>query len=498
MAKVVVVGLGPAGADLVLPAARTALHRVATRYVRTARHPAVEELTAYGIEFTSFDPVYDRGTDLDAVYAEIVDELVAAAERVGMVAYAVPGSPVVAERTVVMLSARARAGDIELEIVPGLSFAELAWARLGIDPLDGARVVDGRALAPGELESGGAVLVAQLDSALVLSDVKLALLDRVEPDHPVTLLHHLGRADERVDTVSLADADRVLEPDHLTAMFVDLPVGPADAFGSLLALARQLRGPGGCPWDAEQTHHSLTRYLLEEAYEVVDAIEALPLDAPGGDEPIDDAVWAAVADELGDLLFQVVFHAILAEEAHAFTATDVSLGIHKKLVRRHPHVFGDVDVDGAGDVVRNWEQIKKGERGTDSLVDSVAPGLPALLYTHKLFRKATSIGLDASDRAAAVARAEAALVALRSDDGADEAALGDLLAAAVVLARAGDVDAESALRGWAARYREQFQRMEAAARADGVDLHALSPDVVQSRWQAAAASLNLFGRSSGP
>jgi len=490
VARIVVVGLGPAGADLLVPAARAALTRTPVRFARTARHPAVEELAPYGMTFIAFDDVYERAPDPEAVYREIVDTLVAAAHERGAVAYAVPGSPVVAERTVVLLRERERAGDVELEVVPGLSFADLAWARLGVDPLAGARVLDGRALDPAALEAGGPVLLAQLDTALVLSDVKLALLEHVGPDHEVVLLHHLGRPDEQVVRVPLADADRVLAPDHLTALFVDLPAGGADAFGALLALSRRLRGPGGCPWDAEQTHHSLTRYLLEESYEVVDAIEALPADAPGGDDAIDTATWAALADELGDLLFQVVFHAVLAEEADAFTATDVAQGIHDKLVRRHPHVFGDVDVETAGDVVRNWEQIKKDERGSDSLVDSVPAGLPALLYTHKLFRKAASVGLDPSDRDDAVATIAAALDALRAPDAAlpdaAEAAVGDVLAGAVALARAGGVDAESALRGWAARYRDHFQRMEALARARGLDLAALAPAEVDALWTASA------------
>jgi tetrapyrrole methylase family protein/MazG family protein len=485
--KIVVVGLGPAGADLLLPAARAALTRTPVRYARTGRHPAVDELAPYGMTFTTLDDVYERAPDPESVYCAIVDTLVAAARERGTIAYAVPGSPVVAERTVVLLAERAHAGEIELEVIPGLSFADLAWARLGVDPLDGARVLDGRALDPAVLEAGGPVLFAQLDTGLVLSDVKLALLDRVGADHEVVLLHHLGRADEQVARVPLAEADRVLEPDHLTALFVDLPPGPADAYGALLALARRLRGPGGCPWDAEQTHHSLTRYLLEEAYEVVDAIEALPADAPDGVEAVDAATWAAVADELGDLLFQVVFHAVLAEEADAFTATEVAQGIHDKLVRRHPHVYGDDDAVTAGDVVRNWQQIKKDERGSDSLVDSVPVGLPALLYTHTLFRKAASVGLDPGTRDEALARIDAALAALRADDADVEAELAQVLAAAVIVARSGGVDAESALRGWAAGYRRRFEAMEQLALDRDVDLAALDPPAVAALWLEAQA-----------
>ena len=133
----------------------------------------------------------------------------------------------------------------------------------------------------------------------------------------------------------------------------------------LFQLAKRLRDPGGCPWDAEQTHHSLTRYLLEESYEVVEAVEALPIDAPAGGSTVPAEVYAALADELGDLLYQVVFHAVLAQEADAFTMADVARGIHDKLVRRHPHVFGDVVADEIVDVMRNWEQIKKDGEGHD-------------------------------------------------------------------------------------------------------------------------------------
>ena len=250
MTRVVVVGLGPAGTDLLVPRARAAIERVATRYVRTERHPAVTDLAGEGVTFTSFDRVYDTADEIDDVYPRIVDALCAAAAEHGEVVYAVPGNPVVAERSVLLLHERARAGEITLEVVPGVSFAELAWARVGVDPLDGARVVDGRALDPADLEAGGPVLVAQVDSALVASEVKLALLDRAGPDTPVTVLQRLGLGDELVTTVPLAELDRAVTPDHLTTVFVELPPGSADTFAALVTLARRLRGPGGCPWDA--------------------------------------------------------------------------------------------------------------------------------------------------------------------------------------------------------------------------------------------------------
>jgi tetrapyrrole methylase family protein/MazG family protein len=476
--KVVVVGLGPAGADLMLPAARAALEAAPVRLARTARHPAVGELARAGLKFESLDELYERGADLEEVYAAIAHRVVDTANDHGAVAYAVPGNPAVAERTVSLLRDVAAAGRIDLEVVPGLSFAELAWARLGVDPLDGVTVVDAR-----DFEVGGPMLVAQCDSKLVLSDVKLALLEALPPTAPVTVLQRLGLPDEAVRTVPLEDLDRVVDPDHLTSIYVEAP-GRAAAreLVRLLALAERLRRPGGCPWDAEQSHHSLTRYLLEEAYEVVEAVESLPSAAPEGEVPPQS--YAALEDELGDLLYQVIFHAVLAEEAGAFTMADVARGIHDKLVRRHPHVFGDVAAGTSSEVMRNWEQIKKDEKGSSSIVAGITPGLPSLLYVHKLFRKAASIGLepgsaaDARDRLGdTVARLE------RADEAAEvEDALGELLAAAVVLARSAGIDAESVLRGWAARFRQRFEAMEALAVERGIDLAAVEPGEVEQLW----------------
>jgi tetrapyrrole methylase family protein/MazG family protein len=340
-------------------------------------------------------------------------------------------------------------------------------------------VVDARSLAISAAGLSGPMLIAQCDSRFVLSEVKLVLLEALDPDAPVTVLARLGLAGESVTRVALADLDRVVVPDHLTSLFVDTgDVAIAGEFAALVALTERLRGPGGCPWDAEQTHHSLARHLLEEAYEVADAIDGLPADAPGGDEPIAAGAYDALEDELGDLLFQVVIHSVLAREAGAFTIADVARGIHEKLVRRHPHVFGAVTVDGSDDVVRNWEQIKRGEKGVDSLVAGITAGLPALLLVPKLFRKADSIGLDPS--ADAVERAEAALGDLRGDG--SEAALGELLAAVVAIAWARGVDPEAALREWARRYREQFVAMEERAAADGIDLAAAAPATVAALW----------------
>jgi tetrapyrrole methylase family protein/MazG family protein len=473
--RVVVVGLGPAGADLLLPAARAALVRVPIRFVRTARHPAVDDLAREGIDLEPLDLLYDRADDLDTVYAAIADRVVETARERGEIVYAVPGSPTIAERSVELV----RAAGLEVELIPGISFVDLAWWRLGIDPMHGARVIDARAFAIDAAGASGPMLIAQSDSQLVCSEVKLALLDSLPADHEVTVLQRLGLPDERIFNVALADLDRDVEPDHLTSLFVDTgdtAVGPELA--RLLALTERLRGPGGCPWDAAQTHHSLRRHVLEEAYEVVEAIEELPVDAPGGDIPI--GAYDALEDELGDLLFQVMIQSVLASEAGAFTVADVARAVHTKLVRRHPHVFGDVRVSDASEVVTNWEQIKKTEQDDQSLVAGVTAGLPSLIAAQKLFRKGASIGLEPGlDPAAAVRDLAGA------DASAREAMLGSALAAIVAIGREHDIDAESALASWTRRYKDRFRRMEQLAGESGVDLAAAPAVEVRELWERA-------------
>ena len=473
--RVVVVGLGPAGADLLLPAARAALERVPVRFVRTARHPAVVDLARDGIVLEPLDLLYDSADDLDAVYAAIADRVVETARERGEIVYAVPGSPTVAERSVELV----RVAGIDVELIPGISFVDLAWWRLDIDPMHGARVVDARAFAIDAAGASGPMLLAQCDSQLVCSEVKLALLDTLNPDHEVTVLQRLGLPDEHVFTVALADLDRAVEPDHLTSLFVDTGGNAvAPELARLLALTERLRGPGGCPWDAKQTHHSLRRHVLEEAYEVVEAIEQLPPDAPAGD--VLPGAYDALEDELGDLLFQVMIQSVLAAEAGAFTVADVARAVHTKLVRRHPHVFGDVQVNDASEVVTNWEQIKKSEQDDQSLVAGVTAGLPALIAAQKLFRKGASVGLEPDvDLADALRKLSAA------DPPSIEPALGAALAAAAAFGRAPDVDAESALASWARRYKDRFRRMEKIAGAEGVDLATAPPERVRELWERA-------------
>ena len=433
----IVVGLGPGDPSLVTVGARQAIERVppSARFLRTLVHPSAEVVGADH----AFDHHYDASDTFAEVYPRIVEDLIDAANDQGEVLYAVPGSPRVLERTVDLLAEAASAGRIELEVLPALSFVDLAWVRLGVDPYEqGARLVDGHRFAVAAAGERGPLLVAHCHNQRVLSDIKLAV-DR-PPTAPVVLLQRLGLPDEAVTSVDWADLDRTVQADHLTSLWIPelaAPVsGEVAAFVELVATLR-----AECPWDAEQTHRTLTRHLLEETYEVLEALGAVGDGGPG----TDPAAYDHLEEELGDLLFQVVFHTTLATEAGAFDLADVAHGVHDKLVHRHPHVFGSVDVDGADDVVANWEAIKKAEKGRSSIFDGMPTDLPALLYALKVAKKASSLGIEVS-----------------LDADASGAGLGERLLAMVAAARAADpdVDPETELRSAAAALRDRAMAIE--------------------------------------
>ncbi|MBP7631385.1 MAG: MazG family protein [Acidimicrobiales bacterium] len=448
--RIVVVGLGPGDPDLVTAGTLAAIEAVPHRFLRTEVHPSAHLVRGAA----TFDHHYEMADTFDEVYRRIVADLVAAASQHGTVLYAVPGSPRVLERTVDLLDAEAGAGRVALDVLPALSFVDLAWVRLGIDPYEqGVRLVDAHRFDVAAAGERGPLLVAHCHNRRVLSDVKLAVDD--PPATPVVVLQRLGLPDESVTTVAWADLDRTFEPDHLTSLYVPElaePVsGEVAAFVELVATLR-----AECPWDAEQTHRTLTRHLLEESYEVLEALDAV---GDGGPDT-DPEAYAHLEEELGDLLFQIVFHTTLATEAGAFGLADVARSVREKLVHRHPHVFAGVQVADAGEVAANWEQIKKAEKGRGSVFDGIPANLPALLYALKVQKKAASVGVPVTGD---VHRAgmELTAAALDAEGSPDDRTVGDLLLAAVALARAADVDPETALRTAAARLRDRGRAAEA-------------------------------------
>ncbi len=368
--RIVVVGLGPSDASLLTAATINAIEKVSRRVLRTAVHPSASAVP----DAISYDHLYEKSDSFTEVYTQVVDDLLRQAVEFGEVLYAVPGSPAVAEHTVELLLARAPAEGVSVEVIPALSFADLAWVRLGVDPL--ARtvtIIDGHRFTDDIAGRRGPFLVAQCHSNAVMSDIKLAISDAVADASElpeITVLHHLGLADEQVLSVHWSKLDQCVAADHLTSLYVpELPRRVGPAADRLWSLMEQLRVE--CVWNAERTIQSLAPYAVEEAAELVEAINEL------GDEdsyvdlaPDDDAV-VHYRQELGDVLYQVVFHSVVAHDEGWFSLEDVIRGLHDKLVYRHPHVFPRPDFDpgeitSSADVVRNWEAIKAIERAAKS------------------------------------------------------------------------------------------------------------------------------------
>jgi tetrapyrrole methylase family protein / MazG family protein len=471
--EVVVVGLGPGGRAHVTAETVELVADVAHRFLRTAVHPTADLVP----DAVTFDNVYEAAATFDEVYTQITDALVTAAGEHGRVLYAVPGSPLVLERTVRHLIAD---GRVACDVRPAMSFLDVAWTRLGIDPIEaGVRLVDGHEFATAAAGERGPLLIAHVHADWVLSEIKLAVddLDGHADDDEVVILQALGTPDEQVVHTRWGDLDRTLRADHLTTLYVPQLSTPVGAeYVRFHRLARTLREQ--CPWDVEQTHRSLVPYLLEETYEVVDALQALDPDDPTTDD--------ALVEELGDLLYQIEFHATIAEQEGRFTIADVARGVHDKLVRRHPHVFGDVEATDSATVLGNWEEIKRAEKQRTSIFDGVPNSMPALSAADAVQRKAAKVGFDWPDVDGALAKiAEEAdeVVAARDGDHDHLAAeVGDLLFAVVNVARHLGVDAELAVRTATATFRRRFEAVERLAAERGLVVSTAGLDVLDALW----------------
>lgn len=481
MPSITIVGLGPGNPQLLTREAWDILSAAREVYLRTARHPTVSGLPP-GLVVHAFDDLYETSDDFEQVYARIAARVLELGARPEGVIYAVPGHPSVAESSVTLIRQGAAERGLPVRLIAGLSFIEPALEALGVDVLPQLQLADALELAARHhptFHPDAPALIAQLYSAALASDVKLTLMNQYPDEHPVQLIHAVGTPDERVETLPLYELDRSPHIAHLTALYVP-PLPRPSGFESFQEIIAHLRAPEGCPWDREQTHLSLRRYLLEEAYEVLHALDAEDPDALRG--------------ELGDLLLQIVLHAQIATEEGAFTMADVLAEIQAKMIRRHPHVFGDVTVAGAGEVVRNWEQIKAEERKdgppqANGVLGETPPGLPALAQAETYQKHAARVGFDWPDIAGVRAKVaeEIAEVEAATDDAGRAREMGDLLFTVVNWARWLKVEPETALREANARFAARFQKVEAAARAQGRSLTAMTLAELDTLWEQVKA-----------
>jgi tetrapyrrole methylase family protein/MazG family protein len=473
MPTIVVVGLGPGNDALVTSGTLEVISNIDARYLRTSQHPSAHLVPGA----TSFDHLYDNADSFDEVYVSIAQALIDAAHEHGTVLYAVPGSPLILERTVAHLRQQSQ---VDIDIHPAVSFLDDTWRALNIDPVEhGVRLIDGHEFARAAAGYTGPMLVAHTHANWVLSNIKLSI-DDPDPHTPVILVHHVGLNDEKIVHTTWSQMDKELDADHLTSLYIPLLNTPvAQEMVKFHELARTLREQ--CPWDKEQTHHSLVRYLLEETYEVVDAISHL--------DPNDASSDIDLIEELGDLLYQVEFHAAIAEEQGRFTMADVARTVHDKLVARHPHIFSNVEVSSSADVERNWEAIKSAEKPERTgIFDGVVGASPSLLLATKVQQRAARVGFDWPDINGPLEKigeeaTEVAQAAVAGDPEATMVEVGDLLFAVVNVARHLDVDPESALRAAVAKFRQRVESVESLATQQGKKMKEMTLSELDALWE---------------
>ena len=423
MPHITIVGLGPGDPDLLTRAAWDALSAASDVYLRTNQHPVVTALPAH-LVVHSFDAEYARADEFADVYAEITRQVIALGSRPEGIVYAVPGDPAIGEATTWLIRAAAGEANIPVRVIHGVSFVEPACLALGLDPLeqDGLQVLDAMVAASSHVppfDTSRPALLAQCYSRALASDVKLTLLHSFPETHPVTVLRAAagGPGEASLATIPLFELDHSTAYDHLTTLYV-APAGPQASFNRLQEIVAHLRAPDGCPWDREQTVQTLRKDLLEEIYELVEALDE------------DDDV--KMAEELGDAALLLTMIAQIGAEEERFQWPQVMTQIVEKLIRRHPHVFGDVEVASVDEVLSNWAAIKDVERSVEngerpvSPFDSVPRALPALMLAGKYQSRLARAGLEPSL------------------DGANP--LGRQLWDLVTEAKAGGMDAETALR----------------------------------------------------
>lgn len=356
-----IVGLGPGSRSYLSRDAYDALTSAEKVYLRTSWHPVLEELE---LEYESFDDAYEQAQDFDTLYRQIA-ETVYQESLGGDVVFAVPGSPYQAEDAV-----RHLLEMTDVRVIPGVSFVEPVLQALQYDVTGGLMILDG--LSDFRLPEDISGLLLQVYSQAVASQVKLKLMETIPDDRMVVIIKSAGIEDQQeLIEVALYELDHQPVFDHLTSLFI--PAGQARhrTLEELVDVTARLRAPGGCAWDSQQTHQSLKRYLIEESYEVLEAI--------------DQADYEMMEDELGDLLFQAVFHAQIASETGYFNIYDVIQGITDKLIRRHSHVFQN-DIAATPDaVVELWEKNKQSERTLSDRLRAI-PRVSPLHYGMKAIK----------------------------------------------------------------------------------------------------------------
>lgn len=484
MGKIYIIGLGPGNIDTLTMGAVNRMNSGAKNFLRTKEHPTVKYLDDNNIEYESYDYLYKTMDSFDKVYSTIVGDLLKKLKEYGEINYYVPGNPFVAEKTVELLMKE----DIELEIISGMSFIEPMLELVERDPINGLKIVDGDVFKPSMIDINVDIIVTQVYNHRILSDIKLILSEVYGDEYMVYLVHGAGISEvEKLRYIPIFELDRDSDVGSLTSIYIpkiEENQKKVFDFNDLLDIMLVLRSEDGCPWDIKQTHESIRNSVIEEAYELVDAINSGDIDN--------------IVEELGDILLQVVFHSQIAFENGDFNIYDVTSELGNKLIYRHPHVFSNKMVENGEEVVYNWDVLKYKEREISTLTDKLRDikGLPALMTSFKLQQKAGQIGFDFESIEGPIEKVKeefAEVLQAYERHGVSskylEEEVGDLLFAVVNLSRFLKIDPEVALVGTMDKFINRLEYIEKELLKIDKKLEDSNLEEMDSLWNEAKTNL---------
>lgn len=478
-----IMGLGPGAYEALTIGALKELKNNKNIYFRTEKHPTVDFLKDEGIKFESYDHAYEKYDSFDDVYKYIAEDLITKIKDDEDLIYAVPGHPLVAEKSVINLIELCKENNIQYEVLPAVSFVDAMMEALQVDPIEGVKIIDAFEMKNQILDKRVGTIITQVYNNFIASEVKLRLLEGYEDDTEIIFVRAAGvEGLESIRKIPLYELDWQEDIDYLTSIYIPKDLGNKKDFQDLLDIIETLRNPGGCPWDREQTHESLKSALLEECYEVIDAIENEDEDA--------------LIEELGDVLLQVVFHASIGKEDGYFDIMDVIGGISNKMINRHPHVFGNEEANTSEQVLVNWDEIKKEEKGIKTLTEemqNIAKSLPATTRAYKVQKKAKKVGFDWDDVNCAMDKVKEELNEIKDvynceDKSIIEGEVGDLLFACINVARFLEVDGELALDKTIKKFIKRFSYIENEAIKNNKNLKDMTLEEMDKLWEEAKTS----------
>ena len=454
-------------------------------YLRTRKSPVINILESEEIDYFTYDNIYDEVNDFDDLYKYIAKDLVNQARKYDSINYCVPGSPILSDKVTDILIEKAKDEEVEIEIVNGVGIIDSIFKSVGITMNNNTKILDGLEIKSTDLDINSDLIITQVYDKIISSELKIILQEIYEDDYEVYIIN--GSKKNKSDKIPLYEIDRITDYNHMTFIFIPCIKEKQRKIydmNNLITIMEILRSKEGCLWDLKQDHKSLRQYILEEAYEVVDAIDNDDIEL--------------LEEELGDLLLQVIFHSQIAREEGYFNIWDVTSSISKKLIYRHPHVFEEASANNVNEANTRWNEMKNKKKGFQTYIEDIKDipkGLSALMKAFKIQKKASKVGFDWEETRSAYEKVEEEILELKEaidsesfDDIEEE--FGDVLFALVNYARFLGVNPELALNRTIRKFIYRFEFIENKSIEMKKDLKNMTLEEMDGLWDLAKTHKN--------